>query len=448
MTHEGTSVVRDLAWQILRSGSDAPTRLVSSVAEREGLETRDRALLRRLVATEVRRRATLNALLGPIARGKPNRDLAAFLRLGLVQIFFLDQVPDHAAVAETARAAQDALGVSKSKYVNAVLREAIRRRREGHADDPSRDLVGRPWHVQDAVFRDREQHPYLWAEDALSMPSAMVKRWAKRHGIERAFALCEDALLEPPLSIRCVGIARETIESELAVHDLSTSRGEHVAIQLVRAADTTAVLATDAFREGRATVQGEAALRAAELCDAQNGERWLDLCAAPGGKAAVLAERGAHVLACDVDEAKLDRLRETIERLHATDRVETRLLEDGAPPAEADFDGVLVDAPCSNTGVLAARPDARWRFGPAQRRDLAALQTLLLDSGADRVRPGGALVWSTCSIEPEENQQRMRGFLERRGDFALESQHEILPAPHTETGPADGGYAARLRRRA
>lgn len=439
---------RRLAYEILRSGSTVPTRRVAPMAEREGLDDRDRALLRRLVGTDVRRRATLHAMLRVLARGKPNRDLVVLLRLGLVQLYFLDQIPDHAAVAETARLAHEMFGPSKSKYVNAVLREAIRRRRDGHVGDPKRDFIGRDLSFSDDVFRDFDEHPYLWAEDALSMPSAIVKRWAKRHGDDRAFALCRDALEEPPLSLRAVSVPRETVESELVVHEVSTNRGKHDAVLLASANATRAVLASDAFAAGRVTVQGESALRAAELAGAKSGERWLDLCAAPGGKTAVLAATGARVLACDVDEAKLDALRATVERLGVAALVETRLLDGGAPPAESDFDGVFVDAPCSNTGVLAARPDARWRFGPAQRRELVALQTSLIDAGADRVRPGGTLVWSTCSIEPEENEQLVRAFLERRDDFALDAEHAALPCPGDPAGPIDGGYAARLVRRA
>ncbi|MCA8979849.1 MAG: hypothetical protein H6831_12050 [Planctomycetes bacterium] len=441
-------MTRRLAWEILRSGSSTPTRLVGAVADREGLDPRDRGLLRRLVGTDVRRRATLNAMLRELARGKPNRDLATILRIGLVQLYFLDQVPDHAAVSETMRAALDVLGPSKAKYVNAVLREAIRRRRSGHSGDPKRDFIGRDLHFADDLFRDPSEHPYLWAEDALSMPSALVKRWDKRHGRERAFALCEGALQEPPLSLRCVGVSSETIASELVVHDVSTVRGKHESVLIASASDTSAVLTSNAFREGRVTVQGAAALRAAELAGARSGERWLDLCAAPGGKTVVLAAAGASVLACDVDEGKLDRLRQTAERLRVLDRVETRLLEGGAPPAETDFDGVFVDAPCSNTGVLAARPDARWRFGPAQRHELGALQTELLEAGAARVRKGGTLVWSTCSIEPEENGQLIKAFLERHDDYELALEHEILPDPAADEGPVDGGYAARLVKRA
>lgn len=441
-------MTRRLAWEILRSGSTTPTRLVSVVADREGLDPRDRGLLRRIVGTDVRRRATLSAMLRELARGKPNRDLATILRIGLVQLYFLDQIPDHAAVSETMRASMDVLGPAKAKYVNAVLREAIRRRRTGLSGDPKRDFIGRDLHFADDLFRDPSEHPYLWAEDALSMPSALVKRWDKRHGRELAFAMCEGALQEPQLSLRCVGVARETVASELVIHDVLTSRGKHESILLAPAADTRAVLESAAFGEGRVSVQGESALRAAELAGAASGERWLDLCAAPGGKSVVLAAAGAFVLACDVDVDKLDRVRQTAERLGVLDRIETRLLENAEPPIERDFDGVFVDAPCSNTGVLAARPDARWRFGPAQRRELGELQTKLIEAGADRVRPGGTLVWSTCSIEPEENGQLIKAFLERHADFELTAELESLPDHASLEGPIDGGYAAKLVKRA
>jgi len=440
-------MTRRLAFEILRSGSTTPTRLVSPAAEREGLEPRDRALLRRLVGTTVRRRATLDAMIRTLGTGRPNRDLTTILRIGLAQLFFLDQIPDHAAVAETMRATTEMLGASKARYVNAVLRESIRRRRDGTCGDPKRDLIGRDLHFADDLFRDPEEHPYLWAEDALSMPSAMVKRWAKRHGRERAFALCTDALQEPPLSLRACGVPREAVTSELVVHGVSTTCGKHDAMLLTGAEHTRAVLASDTFSAGRVTVQGESALRAAEQAGAQAGERWLDLCAAPGGKTAVLAASGAHVVACDIDPGKLERLMQTVTRLGVHERVETRLLEDGHAPADTDFDGVFVDAPCSNTGVLAGRPDARWRFGPAQRRELGALQARLLDDGADRVRPGGALVWSTCSLEPEENGQLVRALLGRRTDLELVEEHERLPEPGNPQGPIDGGYCARLLRR-
>ena len=150
------------------------------------------------------------------------------------------------------------------------------------------------------------------------------------------------------------------------------------------------------------------------------------------------------MIAVDRDPRRLTRLGANLTRLGLGGRVGV-LAADGATslaPAER-FDAVLVDAPCSNTGVLGARPGARWRFGPASLAELGAVQERLFDQAASRVRPGGRLVWSTCSLEPEENTQRVRAFLGRRKDFELVRERAALPG---QEGPGDGGYAALLTR--
>jgi len=437
---------RALAFEVLRSGSSTPTRKVLTVARRAELDDRDRRFLTQLVRTEVRRRGTLQALLRSFARGKPNRDLSTFLRIGLVQLLFLDGVPDHAALGETVGAAVERLGLSKGPYVNGVLRAAQRALQSGASGDPRRDLVGRDAHFEAPVFRDPATHPFLWAEDALSIPAPLYKGWVKRFGEEEAGALARACLEEPRISLRVVRGEREALRDELAAADVVTISGEHPAILVAEPDQLGALLSSAAFAEGRLTVQGEAALRAAELCGAQEGQRWLDLCAAPGGKTAVLAGKGAEVVACDVEEAKLTRLTETLARLGLAERVETRLLDQESSLEAESFDGVLVDAPCSNTGVLARRPDARWRFGPKSRRALTELQDELLGRGAACVRPGGALVYSTCSIEPAENEQRVRGFLEAQASWTLEEELATFPRPRGPGGSVDGGFAARLRR--
>jgi len=443
-------MTRRLAWEILRSGDPFPTRRVGPAARAHGLDARERGFLRRLVAGEVRRRGTLAALVRHFARGRPNSDLAAHLRLGLLQLFFLDQVPDHAAVSETVGAAADTLGRSKAPYVNAVLRAALRARCAGHSGDPRRDLVGRELHLAEPVFRDPREHPLLWAEDALSMPAGILGPWVARFGREKAEELARAALEEPALSIRCAHGEREELRIELAAAlDLDPLSGRHEAILLVPARATEVLLESAAFREGRVTVQGEGALRCAELCAAAAGERWLDLCAAPGGKTAVLAAAGPRVLACDVDAGRLERLRATLARLGLAERVRSELVERASAAEPGPFDGVLVDVPCSNSGVLGARPEARWRTGARARASLAELQAGLLHAGAARVRPGGRLVYSTCSLEPEENGRRVRAFLELEagGGWELDLELELVPEPSDPAAAVDGAYAARLRRR-
>lgn len=434
---------RRAAFEVLRSGSGTPLREIDAAAARHGLDARDRALARRLVGCDVRHRGTLLALVHRFARGKPNPDLSTLLRLGFIQLFLLDRIPDHAAVSETVALASDVLGPSKARYVNAVLREAIRARRAENCGDPRRDLLDRPWHFETPIFRDPNEHPLLWAEDALNLPAALMKGWAQRMGREEAFALARELLREPPLSLRCLG-PRSELAAELAAAGIPTRPGAHPAILLADAELTEALIASTAFTEGRLSAQGETALRAAELVGARPGESILDLCAAPGGKTAVLAGAGAEVVASDVDPMRLERLRGTLARLGLTERVRVR--GPAELPALGPFDAVLVDAPCSNTGVLAQRPEARWRYGPKARASLADLQRRLLAQAAELVRPGGVLVYSTCSLEPEENARRVAEFLSSDGRFALEEEIEARPAPSTPTGPTDGGYAARLRR--
>ena len=439
-------MTRQAAWEILRSGSDAPTREVDRVCARNGLDDRDRGLVRAIVGTEVRRRGSLRAIVDTFARRRPKPDLIVHLHVGIVQLLFMDKIPDHAALSETCRAVSHASGQSKVAFVHGVLQNILRARREGSSGDPRRDLVGRNVHLDRAVFRDPVKHPLLWGEDALSIPSSLMKRWTRRLRTERAERLARFFLSEPPLVLRAIG-DRNALVDELKAADIDARATEQPWSIVCSSAMTGAVTSTPAFREGRLTVQGETAVRGALLLQPEAGERLLDLCAAPGGKAALLAGTGADVVAVDIDEERLDRARQTCERLRVEERVEF-IVSDGTRVFEGDesalFDGVLIDAPCSNTGVLGARPEARWRFGPRSMSSLASLQERLFRAGASRVRPGGRLVWSTCSIEPEENARRVATFLAENDGWKLEQDHNLVP--DAERGPWDGGYAARLRR--
>lgn len=438
--------VRVLAWRILREQHATPLRLAEAVAERAKLSGRDRRLLVTLVGLELRRRGTLQTLVRHFSRGKADTAVGAHVALGLIQAFLLDRIPDHAVVAESVRAARITLGERHGRTVEITLRAALGSRMRGHTGDARRDLPLRDIAFANSVFHDPKEHPLLWAEEALSMPVPIMKRWLKRYGEERAFALARGVLEEPDLSVRVVQGEREAVRAELVALEIEARDGAHDRILLVPRRRAARFLASLPFTEGRVTVQGETALRAAELVEARAEERVLDLCAAPGGKTAVLAAAGARVVARDVDDKRLARVTSTLARLKLATNVELspgRGTEGLAPEA---FDAVLVDAPCSNTGVLGKRPGARWRFSSASQAELGAIQAALLADGAGCVRPGGRLVYSTCSIEPEENQRRVKAFLEARADFALEAELELLPDTRGPRGPLDGGYAARLRR--
>jgi 16S rRNA (cytosine967-C5)-methyltransferase len=423
-------------------------RDVDRESEAAGLNPLDRGLARALVGTEIRRRGTLRALVNKFAHRHNSPNFAAHIHLGLVQLYFMDRVPPHAAVGETVGAVRDTLGSSKVKAANGILRSAQRALKEGASGDPRRDIVGRDLHLNEPVFHDPEQHPFLWAEDALSMPAALMKKWTKRFGEERARAMAVQALSEPPVSVRVVDGDRDKAMAELVAADLNPRPGQHPHVLLVSAASTEALLVTEPFLAGRLTVQGEAALRAAEALEAKKGETLLDLCSAPGGKTAVLAASGAEVVASDIGWKKLALVESTLERLQLKN-VRRVVNETGALGTEL-FDGVLVDAPCTNTAVLGARPEARWRLGPAEKKSLLETQAALLAQGAKHVRTGGRVVWSTCALDPDENRRLVDGFLADRPEFKLEADAETLPDLETTqtegAGPIDGGYFARLRR--
>ncbi|MEM6671257.1 MAG: transcription antitermination factor NusB [Planctomycetota bacterium] len=440
-------MIRHVAHRCLRGSSPAPLRSVDRFAAQAGLDERDTALARRLVGTEIRRRGTLRAVVAAFAHQRPKADLATFLRLGAAQLMFLDRVPDHAAISETVRATTDTLGLAKGRIVNGILRELQRSLHSGQSGDPTRDVVGRDLRFDFPVFRDPAEHPHLWAEDALSVPAALHKRWSARHGRDVADELARLALDEPPLSLRAVGgRPRDELQRALQALDVPTTPGHHPAVLLAPPDLAPTVLRSELFASGALTVQGEHALRAAELVGDVSEKSVLDVCSAPGGKTAVLRERGARSLvAVDHATPRLARVRDGFQRL----RLDPPALAvmDGATSfaGGARFDAVLVDAPCSNTGVLAQRPNARWRYGPQSQASLVEIQRALLAGAARVVATAGALVHSTCSLEPEENEQIVRAFLDDHPGWTLEEEARSLPRSLDDGGPADGGYAARIR---
>jgi len=444
-------MTRLAAYTILRSGSTTPLRDVDRMGDTLEVDARDRGLLRRIVGTEVRRRATLRAIVHAVAPALKNVELMTHLHVALAQALFLDRIPPHAVLSECSEAVRTTLGPSKVRIAREFLKSIYERIENAQSGDPRRDLVGRNLSFREPVFRDPAEHPLLWAEEALSMPAPMLKRWSARHGEQRALALARLALDESPLSIRVVRGEQAEVASELAALGVTAREGLHARILVAPSSAAELVTSSAVFTEGRITIQGESALRAAEAMRAQAGEELLDLCAAPGGKTAVLRASGARVVACDSNAARLERVTSTLARLQLAEGVELHATEFGEALGARTFDGVLVDAPCSNTGVLAQRPEARWRFGPASRAELAQVQTRLIDRAAELVRPGGRMVWSTCSLEPDENRRLVDAFLARNAHWTLADDCESLPdvelTQERGRGPVDGGYFARLVRR-
>ncbi len=396
------------------------------------LPQRDRALARAIVATSLRRRGQLDQVLGCfLERGMPANagTLYPILLSGAAQLIFL-KTPVHAAIDLAVRLAQyDPRAMRYDKLVNAVLRRVAR--------DGER--------IADGLDAARVNTPdWLWA------------RWSAHYGEDRAHAIGAAHLIEPPLDL--------TVKSDpLAWADRLA--GRVLPTGSVRLLPKGRIEQLEGFDEGAWWVQDAAAALPARLLRDVAGMRVADLCAAPGGKAAQLALAGASVVAVDVSEARLKRMTANLDRLGLA---VSPLVADAATwqPGER-FDAVLLDAPCSSTGTIRRHPDIPYVKSPKDIETLAGLQARLLDHAASLLKPGGTLVYSTCSLEHEEGEAQIAALLKRNPELELDAiapeevfgQADWLEASGClrtfpfqldlgtpEWSGMDGFFAARLRR--
>ena len=335
-------------------------------------------------------------------------------------------------------------------FLNGVLRSLSRLLTDERTDRPAADALplenGVYRRLARAVLPDPAAQPVEYLS-AYSLPRWLARRWAERYPWDECVRLGFWFAGPAPLWLR-VNPLRTDCDSFLAalrLADVAAEPGEQP--QAVRLEESASIRELPGYAEGWFTVQDQSAMRVASALDPRPGWRVLDLCAAPGGKTthlAALMRNAGQIVACDVDEERLKTVGELCSRL-GIGIVQTRRLHPEAneePPA-GPFDAVLVDVPCSNTGVLGRRPEVRWRLKPADFAHLVRLQTRLLLWAGERVRPGGVVVYSTCSTEPEENGAVVRTALRGLRELELEAVEEQVPGR-----PSDGGYWARLRRRA
>ena len=388
----------------------------------------DRRLAHELAAGVLRGRSGLDRRLAQLVpRGLARVDPAVrdVLRLGAFQLTALDRVPPHAAVDTSVELAREAGGPRAAGFVNAVLR---RLGSAGRTTVPAADLA------------ERYSHP-AW----------LVRRWERRFGREQTERLLQWNNARPRLVLQA---ARATSDELIA---LLTAAGVTVDPAPAGAGLTVATSRPDrlpGYAAGAFVVQDPAQSLVTRYAAIPAGTTVYDACAAPGGKTIGIARSGSRVISADVHPTRLRRLRENLVRA-GTGR-ELPLVADAEHPPVRQVDAVLLDAPCLGTGTFARHPDARWRVTPAALATLAARQAALLDAVADRVRPGGLLVYATCSLEPEENAEQVDRFLERHPGFEREPPEGFPASLLTESGDLmtlpqrdamDGAYAARLRRR-
>ncbi len=418
-----------------------------------GLAVRDRALMLNLIAGTTRHLLTLDHLLCRHLRRRIDRlDPAVLesLRVGAFQCVFCHRIPPHAAVSATVEAAKT-LSPRGAGTVNAVLRALgaeieTRGPLEAH-EDPLRTLpdgTGAGCRFRTPILPEGDPRSPALLSIRFSLPAWLLERWVSRFGPGEAERLGMASLAPPALLLRPNPAKGDAgiLAARLAGAGVEAEALPSGAVRLLHPGDLTAL---PGWEEGDFSVQDAAGQAAAEALLARPGERLLDLCAGVGGKTCALAERAGppgRVVAVDLSGRRLDRLRTSAARLGLSN-IEARegdALTLAAGWQEA-FDGVLLDAPCTNTGVLRRRPEARWRLSPEDPARLAAIQARLLEAAAACVKPGGRLVYSTCSLETEENEGVTEAFAASHPGFVPDGETLTLPS-----GTSDGGYWARFRR--
>jgi 16S rRNA (cytosine967-C5)-methyltransferase len=425
---------REIAARLLRRHAQGSGWLESLLDEalREGaLTPADRGLLQELTFGVVRWQATLDWLIDRKTAGRTQKiGLQILLRLGLYQIFWLDRVPDHAAVNETVSLAKGLGFGPQSGFVNAVLRGCLRER-----DKLKRELQ---------ELKTREPHL------GYSHPRWLCEQWEKRWGPDNLRALLEWNNASPSVFAR-INMLKTTPEKLAAQFEHEGVRFvprpfAWVPANLIFELNSHPPLATlPSFQQGLFYVQDPSTLLAARELNPQPGETILDWCAAPGGKTTYLAQLMQNqglLLAQDAEASRCELIRQNCARLGVTCVQISQTVPDGNVETPGLFDRVLVDAPCSNTGVMRRRVELRWRVKPAEIARLQRLQLSLMRRAATFLKPAGTLVYSTCSLEPEENAGVTKAFLSDAKGFRLESQRELIPF---QDG-VDGAYVARLTR--
>jgi 16S rRNA (cytosine967-C5)-methyltransferase len=442
---------RHLAFDILNrveAGAYADLALDAALSRVPQMDPRDRGLATELVYGVLRQRGRLDYSLShfcsqPLEKVEPK--VLTLLRLGAYQLLLLDRVPAPAAVFETVELARRVGLTRATGFINGILRSLLRA--------PNGEALPEP-----------AENPLAYLVHALSLPAWLARRWLVEFGNEEAFALADALGWPAPFTLRVNSLqtSREAFLEELA-------RTGFEAAPTSFAPEGVTVAGRGAKRlpgsaEGWFQVQDEASMLIPHLLAPQPGERILDACAAPGGKTteiAALTGNAARILALDLHPQRVALIAEGARRLHCSG-IETRCWDLTTSPdflAAGSFDRVLVDAPCSGLGVLRRNPEIRWRRSEAEILQLADLQRKILDNVAALVRPGGRLLYSLCTLTPEETEGVVAGFLAARPEFIREDLRPLFPEwqqlfddqgtlrtfPHRHGG-MDAFFAVRFRR--
>jgi len=446
---------REAANQVLRLANPAKGPIAPILNKSMAL-TQQKAQCKDLVLGTLRHRMLIDLIIQEFA-GCPvkrvSRSVLAILRPAVYELVFCPETPVYALVNEAVALASKHTGRKQSGFVNAVLRSIDRQIKVRHTDT---------WHSQSqatapidegcgCVFKqdflpDANKEPVAYLSQAYSLPAWLIKPWYKINGLTNTRALAQACHRKPSLYLRAnpMKTSVQDLAQALQEKDVTVEchRGQ---VRVQGAGDITQL---PGFDQGWFVVQDMAAYHVVDTLDPQSDWHILDLCAAPGTKTTHLAEHTknqARIVATDIQPDRLGRLQENIDRLgHTCIQIIDYKDVDAHVKNHGPFNAILLDVPCSNTGVIAKRPELRYRLGPKDITALSAIQNDLLNRCLKWLAPQGTICYSTCSIEPQENEDQIKTFLADHPDLTLETQHTTLPT--AQMPDHDGSFVAVLER--
>lgn len=417
-------------------------RIIDQTLHGVHIDHRDRRLIFEIVYGIVRRLATLDYIIDEYVNDEKKRTdpvLRRILRIGLYQLLYLDRIPDHAAVNETVKLARNSTrDVNYTGIVNGVMRSMIKNKKQIVFPDGKDDLPKR-----------------LSIEN--SHPQWLISRWLSAYGLAKTKKLLSFNNDKPSIYLRRTlrNMSRQQFEAD--VRTICDSAGGYRDLYY-RLKKSLVPDQIQLMQQGYCTVQAPSSGWVVALLDVQRGDRIIDLCSAPGGKTVLMAELAGNSGAICASELHYNRLEKVVETIHRMrlSNVYPLVCDSVNPPLDGIFDKVLLDAPCSATGVLHRHPEARWIRTIKDVKRIARVQTKLLDAAANLVGTGGCVVYATCSLEPEENEQQIETFLNTHSEFSVDFPPECIPQQFIDQDGflritpfehgMDGMFAARLIR--
>jgi 16S rRNA (cytosine967-C5)-methyltransferase len=390
--------------------------LLNKLLDKNKISTRDAAFINEITYGVVRNRNKLDWALSQFST-KPLSEtpvlIRNILRMGVYQLLFLDKVPDYAVCNESVQLAKKYGNHGIAKFVNGVLRNILRNR-------------------EDIRWPDKEKEMALHISTIYSHPLSIIERWLKRFGFADTVKICQANNKIPPLVIRTntLKLSRSDLKGILEKKNILVKEGLFTE-EALYVKGISNITKFPAYREGLFQIQDEASILVSHLLDPSPGESVIDVCSAPGGKTTHLAQLMANkgsLLAMDSNELRLLTVKSNCRRL-GIDIVKTQQ-NNGAILAEKYLktaDKLLIDVPCTGLGVLRRKPDLRWQYYDSKRFEkLSELQGKILDTASNYLKIDGRLVYSTCSTEPEENEEAVSRFLEKHPDFELEDLSKFI----------------------